>query len=179
VLHACPSQPHSLDHSNYLWRRVKLRISTYQLTVLHISRVQETRLRGWNFNACNEQEVLGRTNRIFSPHYKLSIWHDRDRIESTASSISSIVAYLFVAAGTYLLSRCLVTLWGHTQTARRCDKPFIFLSKESKIKMDYRYNIDEYHGTMGTFPQTSSWTVLSIMASCSPHLNSNSFFTNQ
>jgi hypothetical protein len=37
-----------------------------------------------------------------------------DRIEKGVSNISSIVACVFVAAVTFLLSRCLATIWGYT-----------------------------------------------------------------
>jgi hypothetical protein len=52
-----------------------------------------------------QQEVLGRNNRLLSVHYIFSIWYDTDRIENTASNSSSVVACVFVVAGTCLPSR--------------------------------------------------------------------------
>jgi hypothetical protein len=46
-----------------------------------------------------KQEVLGRTNHLFSFRYILSISYDTDGIENTASNTYSIVACVFVAAG--------------------------------------------------------------------------------
>jgi hypothetical protein len=50
-----------------------------------------------------KQEVLGRTKR--------HTWYDADRIENDASNNSSIAACVFVAAVTFLPSRCLATDW--------------------------------------------------------------------
>jgi hypothetical protein len=59
-----------------------------------------------------KQEVLGRTNRIFS-------WYDTGHIEYDASNNSSIVACVFVTAVTFLQSRCLETIGGCTDTHRQ------------------------------------------------------------
>jgi hypothetical protein len=40
------------------------------------------------------------------------IWYDTDRIENTASNISSVVMWVFVASRMYLPSRCLATIGG-------------------------------------------------------------------
>jgi hypothetical protein len=50
------------------------------------------------FNIKLEQDILGRTNCLLSSHYILSIWYDKDCIENTASSGSSIIAGVFIAA---------------------------------------------------------------------------------
>jgi hypothetical protein len=50
-----------------------------------------------------KQEVLGRTNRLLSSHYILSIIYGTDRIENTTSE-SSAVACGVVDAGTCLLA---------------------------------------------------------------------------
>jgi hypothetical protein len=61
------------------------------------------------------QEVLGRTNRLFSLHRMFSISYDTDRIENTESNTFSIAACVFVTAGKFL--RCLTTLrGGHTHS---------------------------------------------------------------
>jgi hypothetical protein len=46
-----------------------------------------------------KQDVSGRTNRLFSFHYVLSIWY-KDHIENTKINSSYIAAYIF-----FLLSR--------------------------------------------------------------------------
>jgi hypothetical protein len=43
-----------------------------------------------------------------------SVWYDTDRIEFTASNISSIDACVFIATG-YLPSRYIATFEGHRQ----------------------------------------------------------------
>jgi hypothetical protein len=50
----------------------------------------------------SEQDVLGRTNHLLS-----LIWRGQHRNRRVQNS--SIVAYVFVAAGTFLMSRCLAT----------------------------------------------------------------------
>jgi hypothetical protein len=40
------------------------------------------------------------------------LWYDMDRTENVASNNSS-VAYVFIAAVTFLLSRCLATIGGY------------------------------------------------------------------
>jgi hypothetical protein len=57
----------------------------------------------------NKQEILGGIDHLLSFHYILSVWYDTNRIEKTASNSSSIVACVFVAAGTCLPSLCLPT----------------------------------------------------------------------
>jgi hypothetical protein len=65
------------------------------------------------------RETPGRTNHLLSFHYIFSIWHDKYRIENTASNNSAIVvACILVAVGTCLPSRCLTTIKGDTQTHR-------------------------------------------------------------
>jgi hypothetical protein len=55
-----------------------------------------------------KQEVLGRTNRL------LSFDTTRTTTENDASNNSSIVAFGFVGAVTFLPSRCLETIEGYT-----------------------------------------------------------------
>jgi hypothetical protein len=62
---------------------------------------------------------MGRANCLLSFHYILIIGYDTDRIENTAYNKSSIVACVFVTAGTCSLSRCLVQPSGHTNPAFR------------------------------------------------------------
>jgi hypothetical protein len=49
-------------------------------------------------------------------------WYDTDHIENNASNNSSIVACVFVAAETFLTSRCLATRGEYTQTHRLMGK---------------------------------------------------------
>jgi hypothetical protein len=46
-----------------------------------------------------EQGVLGRTNRLLSFHYLLSIRYGTDHIENTASNSSSVACVFFFARG--------------------------------------------------------------------------------
>jgi hypothetical protein len=55
---------------------------------------------GFGVVKITQQEVLGRTNRLFSFHYILNIWHDTDHTENTAPNSSSIVACVIVGEGT-------------------------------------------------------------------------------
>jgi hypothetical protein len=55
------------------------------------------------------QEVPGKTNPLFSFHYKLWAGLSMDHIENTMSNSSTTVARVFVAMGTCLLSSCLAT----------------------------------------------------------------------
>jgi hypothetical protein len=60
------------------------------------------------------------------------LWYDTDR---RANDVSYIFACVFVAAGTCLPSRCLVTVGGihtDTQTTRRSRKPTFIYSKQKK-----------------------------------------------
>jgi hypothetical protein len=78
----------------------------------------------------------GRTNRLLSFHYILSILDDTDRTGNTASNSSPTVACALVAAGTCLPSRCLATIGGgykDIETARRSHRPFIFQNKKSRL----------------------------------------------
>jgi hypothetical protein len=63
-------------------------------------------------------------------------WYDTGHIENDASNDSSIVACVFVAAVTFLPSRCLATVGihkpTHTQTATWSNQPTIFFSKLEK-----------------------------------------------
>jgi hypothetical protein len=56
----------------------------------------------------SKQEVLGRNNRLFS--FDMT----RAAIENSAPNDSSIVACVFIAAVTFLPSRCLATIGCHT-----------------------------------------------------------------
>jgi hypothetical protein len=49
-----------------------------------------------------KQEILGKTNRLLSFHYILSILHDTDCRENIVPNHSSDVACVFIAVGTYL-----------------------------------------------------------------------------
>jgi uncharacterized membrane protein YciS (DUF1049 family) len=53
-------------------------------------------------------------------------------IESTASNNSSIVVYVFIAVGTYLLSHCLAML-GHTHTQQGALISFLLFFKIKKV----------------------------------------------
>jgi hypothetical protein len=63
----------------------------------------------------NKQEVLGTTNRLFS----FFLRYDTGRIENDAFNNFSVGACVFVAAVTFLPSRCLATIRGYTY--RRTD----------------------------------------------------------
>jgi hypothetical protein len=58
---------------------------------------------GFLENILIEQEVLGRTNRLLSFHYKLKVGLGTDRIENMSNSS----AVVFLAEGTCLLNRFL------------------------------------------------------------------------
>jgi hypothetical protein len=98
VLHVSPSHPPSFYNPNLTW--------TAHIMKLKTSR-RGGRKRGCHMNFWKkikvEQDVLGGTNRLLS-------WYDTDRIENEASNNSSIIARVFVAAGTGLPSRCLATI---------------------------------------------------------------------
>jgi hypothetical protein len=49
------------------------------------------------------------TNRLLSIHFILRIWYDTDHIQNIASNNSSIIACVFIAAGTSLPSRLHAT----------------------------------------------------------------------
>jgi hypothetical protein len=49
----------------------------------------------------------GKNNHLLSFHSMFRISHDTDRTENIASNISSIVACVFLAAGTFLTNRYL------------------------------------------------------------------------
>jgi hypothetical protein len=66
-----------------------------------------------------KQEVLGRTNCLFTFHYTLSIGYDMDGTENTASNSSPIVAYVFVASEMYLSSHCLAPTGVGTEIHRK------------------------------------------------------------
>jgi hypothetical protein len=73
-----------------------------------------------NFQWCGEpvsnSQAGQKANRLLFFHYILTIWWDTDREENTASK-NSIVACVFIATGTRLLSSCLATLEkGHTDS---------------------------------------------------------------
>jgi hypothetical protein len=65
-------------------------------------------------------------------------WYDTDHIENESNN-SSIVAYVFVTAVTFLPSRCLATIGGyvdtytHTQAATSSYKPTFVFFKISKV----------------------------------------------
>jgi hypothetical protein len=81
---------------------------------------------------------------LFCVHIFLSLliayFYHADRTENTASNISSIVAGVFIAAGTCLPSHCLETLMGYSHTHRQQGGDLIslllfFLNKESSVKL--------------------------------------------
>jgi hypothetical protein len=70
-------------------------------------------------------------------HYILSTRYDTKSIENALLKISSIVTFLFFAAGKCLQSRCLATLRGDTETQTTkwfYKRRFIFENKENRLK---------------------------------------------
>jgi hypothetical protein len=88
----------------------------------------------FRFPSVMKQEVLGRTNHVFSFYY--IVWYDMDTIENTASNSSAVITCVFIAVGLYILSHCLAMLGRGTQAARWSHKPHIFQNKKSWLKRD-------------------------------------------
>jgi hypothetical protein len=98
---------------------------------------------GWKREEIKEQEMLGRTNRLLSCRYILSIWYDMNCTENDACNSSYIFACVFVAAVMCLPSRCLAKIGRHT--VRWCLKfRFIFSKWGQQAKNGNGRHVDEY-----------------------------------
>jgi hypothetical protein len=74
---------------------------------------------------------------------------------NTVSNSSSVVAFVFIAAGTCISSCCIATVLGEdidAQKARRSHKPsFIFQNNESRLKRKctkYELKKNQYFGSI-------------------------------
>jgi hypothetical protein len=80
---------------------------------------RQARISGLNmlsprFSNC---EITWR-NKSGKNYWPTFLWYDTDHTENDASDNSSIVACVFIATGTCLPSRCLVTMKGYTYRHR-------------------------------------------------------------